>query len=77
MLSQSSLTSAVCLTNDVASGCTWKPFDLSSDEGQPSTLSVVPMFHILGLAMSLLQPLSAGAHIIVMPKFEPQHFLSK
>ena len=77
MLSQSSLTSTVCLTNNIASGCAREPFDPCSGDPQYSFLSVIPMFHIFGLTMNVLQPLSAGAHIIVMPKFDPQHFISK
>ena len=94
MLSQSNLTSTICLTNNIASGCAREPFDPSSGtnlkfphyilldyilegDDQYSFLSVIPMFHIFGLTMNVLQPLSAGAHVIVMPKFEPQHFISK
>ena len=46
-------------------------------EAQYRFLSVIPMFHIFGLTMNVLQPLSAGAHVITMPKFDPQHFISK
>ena len=94
MLSQSNLTSTICLTNNIASGCAREPFDPSSGanlyfpkhilldyilagDDQYSFLSVIPMFHIFGLTMNVLQPLSAGAHVIVMPKFDPQHFISK
>ena len=77
MLSNHNLTCAIALTNNRDSGCARDPFDPAAETEQPSAFSVIPMFHILGLTMNVLQPLSAGSRIIVMNKFEPQQFIAK
>ena len=76
MLNHSKLTSSIHLTNNRQSGCARDPFDPKINEKQFNFLSVIPMFHIFGLTMNVLQPLSAGAHSISMPKFEAPLFIS-
>ena len=76
MLNHTKLTSSIHLTNNRASGCARDPFDPQVDQKQFNFLSVIPMFHIFGLTMNVLQPLSAGAHSISMPKFDAQLFIS-
>ena len=76
MLSHTNLTSAIALTNNEQSGCAYGPWSPDT-ESQRSMLSVIPMFHIFGLTMNVLQPLTGGHHMIIMPKFEPKSFIDK
>ncbi len=39
------------------------------------TLALAPFFHILGFAVELVLPLSAGATVVTMPRFDPIEFL--
>ena len=76
MLTNQNLAATVCLGNHKESGCAVNPF--VPGETEPlRLLSVIPMFHIFGLVFNVLQPLSVGAHMIIMPKFEPQTFISR
>ena len=76
MLTNQNLTASVYQANNRDSGCSLNPH-LPGQEEQPRGLSVIPMFHIFGLVFNVLQPLSVGAHMIIMPKFEPQTFISR
>ena len=39
------------------------------------TLAVAPWFHILGMTAELLVPLTVGATVVTMPRFDPVGFL--
>ena len=77
MLSNHNLTCAIALTNNRDSGCARDPFDPATESEQPSAFSVIPMFHIFGLVFNVLQPLSVGAHTVIMPKFESASFIAR
>ncbi|KAL3875048.1 hypothetical protein ACJMK2_037987 [Sinanodonta woodiana] len=47
------------------------PFDPKSEK----SLSVLPMVHIAGLVIGMLNPLSQGASVVTLPRFDPQTFL--
>jgi len=38
-------------------------------------LTALPAFHVAGLNLTLLQPLAAGAHVLVQDRFDPERFL--
>ena len=76
MLTNQNLTATVSLANNKDSGCSVTPYVPGVDEPR-RLLSVIPMFHIFGLVFNVLQPLSTGAHMIIMPKFEPAAFISR
>ena len=76
MLTNQNLTATVVLANSKESGCAVDPYVPGVDEPR-RLLSVIPMFHIFGLVFNVLQPLSMGAHMIIMPKFEPASFISR
>ena len=40
-----------------------------------TTLAVAPFFHVLGAVVNLALPLSAGATVVTVPRFEPKSFL--
>lgn len=44
-------------------------------EGEPN-LGLLPFFHIYGMVVILFNSLSSGSKCIVLPKFEPESFLS-
>ncbi|XP_060559847.1 uncharacterized protein LOC132719909 [Ruditapes philippinarum] len=41
-----------------------------------SSLSALPMVHIAGLVIGMLNPLSQGATVVTLPRFQPEAFLS-
>ena len=41
-----------------------------------SSLSALPMVHIAGLVIGLLNPLSQGATVVTLPRFQPEAYLS-
>ena len=47
---------------------------LPFSDGETS-LSMLPMVHIAGLVIGMLNPLSQGATVVTLPKFEPDTFL--
>lgn len=49
---------------------------VTTDSFQPKIIGVLPMFHIFGLMDTCLSTLRAGAHVMTIPKFEPQAFIS-
>lgn len=51
------------------------PMFLPFEDGD-SSLSVLPMVHIAGLVVGLLNPLSQGATVVTLPRFQPKPFLS-
>ena len=42
---------------------------------QPSSICILPMFHMFGLAVTSLLTLHVGGRITTLPKFDPQIFL--
>ena len=44
--------------------------------GGTSLIGVLPFFHIYGMVVILFSSLRSGSHTIVLPKFEPELFLS-
>ena len=63
-----------CHLTKVCSGCAavpWQP-----GEEQKTILSVIPIYHIYGLAVNTLHTLLYGAKVVIMPKFEPGTFLA-
>lgn len=48
---------------------------LPFNEGD-SSLVVLPIVHIAGLVIGMLNPLSQGATVVTLPKFQPESFLS-
>ncbi|CAK1582566.1 unnamed protein product [Parnassius mnemosyne] len=47
----------------------------ATDSHQESLLAVLPMYHMYGLGIILLQKLTTGAKIVTLPKFERKTFL--
>ncbi|CAG4959570.1 unnamed protein product [Parnassius apollo] len=47
----------------------------TTDSHQESLLAVLPLYHLYGLAVILLQKLTVGAKIVTLPKFERKTFL--
>eukprot|EP00092_Neocalanus_flemingeri_P018391 GFUD01019904.1.p1 GENE.GFUD01019904.1~~GFUD01019904.1.p1 ORF type:complete len:566 (-),score=147.84 GFUD01019904.1:456-2153(-) len=74
MLTHQNLTSAMCLFNNLESGCGLPPL-VPGDE-QSVAISVIPMFHIFGLACNVMQPLTAGVQMVSLPKFEAATFIN-
>ena len=77
MLTHSNLTSGMVIAHNLQSGCAYDSWNPETDGPQKSVLSVIPMFHIFGLTMNLLSGLILKKKLIIMPKFEPQAFISK
>jgi len=48
----------------------------TTDDYQPKTICVLPMFHIYGLAVTSLSTLHAGGQVITLPSFDPTTFLN-
>ena len=67
MLTHQNLTSAMCVANSIESGCALPP--KQEGDPQPVSLSVIPMYHIYGLAYNVMQPLTIGAKMVSLPKF--------
>ena len=42
---------------------------------EEKSLSMLPMVHIAGLVIGMLNPLSQGATVVTLPRFEPDTFL--
>ena len=74
MVTHQNLTSAMFIANNEESGCALLP--LQPGQQQSVALSVIPMFHIFGLAYNVMQPLTIGAEMISFPKFEAETFIS-
>ncbi|XP_045170274.2 uncharacterized protein LOC123532762 [Mercenaria mercenaria] len=51
------------------------PLFLPFEDGN-SSLSALPMVHIAGLVIGMLNPLSQGATVVTLPRFQPEAFLS-
>eukprot|EP01059_Diplonema_ambulator_P030072 TRINITY_DN5030_c0_g2_i1.p1 TRINITY_DN5030_c0_g2~~TRINITY_DN5030_c0_g2_i1.p1 ORF type:complete len:565 (+),score=97.45 TRINITY_DN5030_c0_g2_i1:38-1696(+) len=69
MLSHYNIISNVAqLTKDV-------DIKLAADENSV-LLCVLPLYHIYAMVICGFAPLSLGAKIVTMPKFDPEHFLS-
>nr|XP_022329843.1 4-coumarate--CoA ligase 1-like [Crassostrea virginica] len=45
------------------------------DSGEDRVITMLPMVHIAGLVIGLLNPLAQGATVVILPKFEPLEFL--
>ena len=43
--------------------------------GDEKSISCLPMVHIAGLMIGMLNPLSQGAATVVLPRFEPESYL--
>ena len=56
----------VCGEN-IESGCALPP--KQEGDPQPVSLSIIPMYHIFGLAYNVMQPLTIGAKMVSLPKF--------
>jgi len=74
MLTHQNMTSAICLFNNIESGCALPP--LVPGNPQPVAISVIPMFHIFGLSCNVMQPLTRGAKMVSLPKFEAVSFIN-
>eukprot|EP00091_Calanus_sinicus_P003250 TRINITY_DN13412_c0_g1_i1.p1 TRINITY_DN13412_c0_g1~~TRINITY_DN13412_c0_g1_i1.p1 ORF type:complete len:201 (+),score=35.78 TRINITY_DN13412_c0_g1_i1:620-1222(+) len=74
MLTHQNLTSTMCMANNLESGCALPPHVLG--EQQPVAISVIPMYHIFGLTFNIMQPLTIGAKMVSLPKFEVESFIS-
>ena len=48
----------------------------TTEDYQPKTICVLPMFHIFGLAVTSLPTLYAGGQVITLPSFDPTTFLN-
>ena len=48
----------------------------ATDSHQPVTVSVLPMFHIFAMNVTIGPVLYNGGKMVVMPKFEPQSFIA-
>ena len=62
--------------NLVANLCQIDHPELMRVDSNDSVLGLLPFFHIYGMIVILLYGLSAGAKDIILPKFEPDTFLS-
>lgn len=40
-----------------------------------NSLSALPMVHVAGLVIGMLNPLSQGATVVTLPRFQPKHYL--
>eukprot|EP00095_Tigriopus_kingsejongensis_P005252 maker-scaffold353_size198981-snap-gene-0.37 protein:Tk05252 transcript:maker-scaffold353_size198981-snap-gene-0.37-mRNA-1 annotation:"hypothetical protein CAPTEDRAFT_4190" len=49
--------------------------DLPTDSFQPSTLCVLPLFHIFGLNVTTFPTLHVGGKLVMLPSFDPKTFL--
>lgn len=45
------------------------------DSGDDRVITMLPMVHIAGLVIGLLNPLAQGATVVILPKFVPEEFL--
>ncbi|XP_011432313.3 uncharacterized protein [Magallana gigas] len=45
------------------------------DSGDDRVITMLPMVHIAGLVIGLLNPLAQGATVVILPKFVPEQFL--
>ena len=63
------------IRNCVDSGGAVEPYFPDSGGDQPSVYSVIPLYHIYGLTCNIIQPLSAGITVILLPKFESELFM--
>ena len=43
---------------------------------QPSTLCILPMFHMFGIGVVTLHSLAVGGRMTTLPGFDPQTFLA-
>ena len=48
----------------------------ATDGHQPVTVSVLPMFHIFAMNVTIGPVLYNGGKMVVLPKFEPQTFIA-
>lgn len=48
----------------------------TTDDYQPKTICVLPMFHAFGMGVTSLPTLHAGGQVITLPSFEPTSFLN-
>ena len=62
--------------NLIANLCQIDHPELMHVDSNDSVLGLLPFFHIYGMIVILLYGLSAGAKDIILPKFEPDSFLS-
>ena len=74
MLTHYNMTSSICQT-------AWGPDSLkisleATDSHQPVTVSVLPMFHIFAMNVTIGPVLYNGGKMVVLPKFEPQSFIA-
>ncbi|TRY61085.1 hypothetical protein TCAL_11080 [Tigriopus californicus] len=47
----------------------------ATEEFQPSTVCVLPLFHAFGLAVTTLPTLHVGGKVVLLPSFDPKTFL--
>lgn len=43
--------------------------------GEEKSISCLPMVHIAGLMIGMLNPLSQGAGSVILPRFDPESYL--
>ena len=48
---------------------------LFKDTFQPTTICILPFFHIFGMNVTLFPILHVGGHVVTLPKFEPDIFI--
>ena len=72
MLTNENLVANIC-QNVYAKGLDF--IDFATAKTQPTTICVLPMFHIFGLMVTSLPTLHVGGKIIILPKFESDAFV--
>ena len=74
MLTHQNLTASMAIFNDQASGNTM-PKHIPGEK-QEARLSIIPVFHIMGLTVNIFHALYHGIKMVMIPKFEPRSFIS-
>lgn len=74
MLTHQTLVTNMCIYNDPASGNIMTKYIPGTK--QEARISIIPVFHIFGLTVNILQALIMGIKMVMMPKFEPKSFIA-
>jgi len=74
MLTHYNLTAMMVQYSDMPTGCALDKLQPGQD--QKTGISIIPMYHVYGLVVNTMHAMLAGAKSIILPKFEPDSFVS-